>query len=261
MKKQLKDLNLLDRFLFAEAIEDPEVMELMLEIILGREISLKEPQAEKELRGHIDGKNVRLDVLGEDDEGNLYNAEVQKINTGSLLKRSRYYHSMIDHRMLDAGNVNYNELKESYVIMIAPFDLFGKGLFRYDFSMTCHQHPELKLEDGARRIFLNTHGITETGVSNELIELLQYIEHSNDATAHNCSSQRVKQIHHKVNAIKDSEEVGIRFMNAWEEKVYEKQEAREEMAIEIALKMKTMGLSDEQIKEATGLSDLKLKEL
>ena len=35
-KKELKDLDLLDRFLFAEAIEDPETMELILEIILGR---------------------------------------------------------------------------------------------------------------------------------------------------------------------------------------------------------------------------------
>ena len=35
-KCELKDLDLLDRFLFAEAIEDPETMELILEIILGR---------------------------------------------------------------------------------------------------------------------------------------------------------------------------------------------------------------------------------
>ena len=36
--KTLKELTLLDRFLFAEAIEDPETMELILEVILGREI-------------------------------------------------------------------------------------------------------------------------------------------------------------------------------------------------------------------------------
>ena len=48
-KKELKDLDLLDRFLFAEAIEDPETMELILEVILGREIILNHlPQAEKE---------------------------------------------------------------------------------------------------------------------------------------------------------------------------------------------------------------------
>ena len=49
--KALKDLNLLDRFLFAEAMEDPVIMQMVLEIILGREIILKyPPQTEKEQR-------------------------------------------------------------------------------------------------------------------------------------------------------------------------------------------------------------------
>ena len=47
--KALKDLNLLDRFLFAEAMEDPVIMQTILEIILGKDILLKyPPQAEKE---------------------------------------------------------------------------------------------------------------------------------------------------------------------------------------------------------------------
>ena len=52
--KTLKDLNLLDRFLFAEAADDPEFMELVLEIILGKEIVLKHlPQTEKENRAAL----------------------------------------------------------------------------------------------------------------------------------------------------------------------------------------------------------------
>ena len=53
-KKELRELNLLDRFLFAEAIEDPETMELILEIILGKDIVLKYlPQTEKEQRSFL----------------------------------------------------------------------------------------------------------------------------------------------------------------------------------------------------------------
>ena len=37
-RKTLKDLNLLDRFLFAEAMSDPENMKNVLEIILGKDI-------------------------------------------------------------------------------------------------------------------------------------------------------------------------------------------------------------------------------
>lgn len=66
-KIELKDLNLLDRFLFAEAIEDPETMELILNIILGREIVLKHlPQAEKEQRSFLWSKQVKLDVWAQD---------------------------------------------------------------------------------------------------------------------------------------------------------------------------------------------------
>ena len=36
-RKSLKDLTLLDRFLFAEAMEDPETMQILLEIILGEQ--------------------------------------------------------------------------------------------------------------------------------------------------------------------------------------------------------------------------------
>ena len=60
-KKELKDLDLLDRFLFAEAIEDPETMELILEVILGREIILNHlPQAEKEQRRFLWTRYLRV---------------------------------------------------------------------------------------------------------------------------------------------------------------------------------------------------------
>lgn len=40
-RKPLKDLNLLDWFLFAEAMEDSVIMRSVLEILLGEEIFLK----------------------------------------------------------------------------------------------------------------------------------------------------------------------------------------------------------------------------
>ena len=47
-------------------------------------------------------------------------------------------------------------MNEVLVVMITPFDLFGYGLYRYTFQMKCEEIPELKLDDGATRIFLNT---------------------------------------------------------------------------------------------------------
>ena len=64
-------------------------------------------------------------------------------------------------------------LNEVLVVMITPFDLFGYGLYRYTFQMKCEEIPELKLDDGATRIFLNTRGEHPELVPSELIELFE----------------------------------------------------------------------------------------
>lgn len=51
MDERSKGFDLLDRFLFAEAMEDPQNMRDVLEIILGKDVVLKHlPQTEKEAR-------------------------------------------------------------------------------------------------------------------------------------------------------------------------------------------------------------------
>ena len=48
-RRSLKELNLLDKFLFDEAMDDPENVKTMLDIILSQNTNLKHPpQTEKE---------------------------------------------------------------------------------------------------------------------------------------------------------------------------------------------------------------------
>jgi len=273
-KRELKDLNLMDRFLFAEISEDPEVMQNILEIILGRDVVLKSlPQAEKEMRKSVWSKSIKLDVWAEDMEENAYNTEVQKRNTGNLPKRSRYYNAVIDSKMLQAGIENYNELKNIYIIMIMPFDMFGEGRYMYTFNMREQKNPDVSLEDGATRIFLNTKGIHTEGVSQELIGLLRYFDESTDEVAENSGSERIRQIHEKVLTIKSNEDVGVKYMNAWEEKMLDRKEAfeegeasgmqkgRYEQAIESARILKAKAVSKELIAESTHLSIEEIEKL
>ena len=59
-RKQLSELNLLDRFLFNEAMEDPENMKTVLDIIFGQNISLKSaPHSEHEVRTVPDNRQVK----------------------------------------------------------------------------------------------------------------------------------------------------------------------------------------------------------
>ena len=84
------------------------------------------------------------------------------------------------------------------------------------------------LEDGTTRIFLNIRGTNDSEVSPELVELLHYMEKTTDEAAKQCKSGRVKKLHERVHEVRASEEFGVKYMQAWEEKMYERLEGREE---------------------------------
>ena len=114
-------------------------------------------------------------------------------------------------------------LNEVLVVMITPFDLFGYGLYRYTFQMKCEEIPELKLDDGATRIFLNTRGEHPELLPSELIELLKYMQHSTDEVSGACESKRIQEMHRRVCQIRASEKTEVKYMQTWEEKILIKQ--------------------------------------
>ena len=101
-------------------------------------------------------KSIRLDVYFEDGD-TVYDIEIQKADKGNLPKRTRMYSSMMDANMLDKG-LEYEQLKDSYVIFICMFDPFEKGLARYTFRSICEEDGGLPLGDGRCIMFLNTKG-------------------------------------------------------------------------------------------------------
>ena len=93
--KTIQQLNLEDDFLFAKVMSDKEVCRKVLEKILDvsiREVSV--PATQKTINTLYDGKGIRLDVYLNDDEGTVYNVEMErgKHKRAILPKRSRYYH-------------------------------------------------------------------------------------------------------------------------------------------------------------------------
>ena len=155
--------------------------------------------------------------------------------------------------------------------------------------MSCDEIPGLKLHDGATRIFLNTHGTDGEGVSEELIQLLGYFEQTTEENAAGSHSRKIEKLQKRVEEIKKNEEVGIRYMNAFEEKMWERREGREEGEMigekrgekrgkkigerigekrgkkseqrEIARRMVEKNLDLVLIKEMTGLTEQELKVL
>lgn len=227
--KALKDLNLVDRFLFDETMEIPELYQMTVSIILENEIELLDSaQTEKELRVSPGLRSVRLDVVSMDVYGQIYYTEMQKTNTGNLIKRSRYYQSQMDVSLLEPGSVDFNLMNDTCLILIAPFDIFGRGYYRYTFEGVCRECPDLKLEDGATRIFINTNGTNRQNFSQEFLDFMEYITHTSDEIAEKTSSKRIKHMHKKIQEIRMSEERGVKYMQKWEERVYDRLEGKAE---------------------------------
>ena len=175
---------------------------------------------------------IRLDVYAIDEDDVIYEVEAQKENTHNLPKRSRLYQGINDSKLLPPGVADFNLLNEVLIVLITPFDFFGYGLYRYTFQMRCEEVPELKLDDGATRIFLNTRGKHPELVSPELIELLKYMERSTDEVSGECKSKRIQEMHRRVCQIKASEKTEVKYMQSWEERIMIKQEGIAEGRIE-----------------------------
>lgn len=221
MKKQktLKDLNLIDRFLFAEVMEDVETGQDILSIILGQDIQLiSGSQTEKEYRISPLAKSIRMDVFSVSEEGIVYDIEAQGTYRSDLRKRSRYYQSLMDGSLLESGENNYNLLKDSFIIVITNYDIFDLGKYCYTFEAVCREHPALLLRDGATRIFLNTRGTNKDEVSSELVDFLHYMENSTDEMVLETGSVRIRRIHERVCKVRQSEAIGMKFMRELEEK-------------------------------------------
>ena len=214
----LNKLNLTDRFLFEEVMEDPLAHQEALGIILGRDVPLlTQNEAEKEFRISPEARSVRLDIFSMDEDRAVYNTEMQKQRRADLSRRSRYYQSLVDISLLEPGIPDYSRLNESYLIIITPFDLFGFGKYRYTFRAVSEEEPGCVLEDGATRIFLNTRGANDDEVPQELAEFLHYVEHTTDEAAEHAGSERIRRIHDRVRKVRNSEEVGVKYMQAREE--------------------------------------------
>ena len=211
--KTIQQLNLEDDFLFSKVMSDKEVCRKVLEKILGvsiREVSI--PATQKTINMLYDGKGIRLDVYINDDEGTVYNVEMErgKQKKAVLPKRSRYYQGNIDLDIISTGE-DYRKLRKSFVIFICTFDPFGEGRHIYTFENRCKENPFLSLGDETTKIFLNTKG-TMQDVDAEMLEFLSYVENTTDTFAAQAMSPLIKEIHKRVTEVKQSKEMEVEYM-------------------------------------------------
>ena len=81
-------------------------------------------------------------------------------------------------------------------------------------------------------------------MSSELIELLKYVEHSTEEVSEQCKSERIQKMHRRVCRIKASEKTEVKYMQAWEEKLLERQKEKRELLRKMNHKMSIEEIAD-----------------
>lgn len=261
--RKLEDLNLIDNFLFQEMLSQDEDGEefarILLSTILGKTIRKVKITPQRNILGIDTNKHgIRLDAYIEDisDEltGNLADAEVvrdlydiEPNNTyekETLPKRTRYYHGLIDTQLLSSG-AGYDKLPNVVIIIILPYDPFGKNRMVYTIQNRCIEDETLPYDDGARKIFLYTKG-TEGNPSQALRDMLKYIQNTTD---YNITNQDIASVHELVNKIKHKKEVGISYMKSWEVEQIARDDERNRVN-QLIIKLTEAGRTEDIIKAA-----------
>ena len=240
--RKLEDLNVIDNFLFQELLmqeeDGEEFARILLKTILGKPIRKVKIVPQKNIPGIDTNKHgIRLDAYIEEvvDEDGSKMSDVEILPTiydiepnntyekETLPKRMRYYHGLIDTKLLSAS-AGYGKLPNVFIIVILPYDPFGKNRMVYTVGNRCIEDTSIPYEDGARKIYLYTKG-TEGNPSQELKDMLKYIEKS---TAENITNGDIASVSELVDKVKKRREVGVNYMKSWEVEQMAREEGQKE---------------------------------
>ncbi len=155
VNKIIDGLTLFDDDLMSHVFDkNIEATELMLRIILGRNIKVISVDGQDEFKNPIvGGRNIILDIHAVEETGEEIDIEVQGDARGTSLQRARFHSSMMDARMLKEGQ-EFTELKDSYVIFIYKNDKFSVGRPIYHIDRHIRETDNI-FEDGSHIIYVN----------------------------------------------------------------------------------------------------------
>ena len=221
--KPWEELTIRDDYMFKLVMRRRRICKKMLEGTLRIRIEkIRYLETEKSITAPYRSKGIRLDVYVKDERNTVYNIEMQirRLEGDALFKRTRYYQSMMDVDLLVAGT-DYDELNKTIIIFICPFDPFGEGRYMYTFENICLENKNLKLLDGATKIFLNTKG--QIGDIDDTIHaFLQYVD---GVVTDNSFVQEVEE---EIRRVKLEEGERVNYMTFAMKMMEERKEGRKE---------------------------------
>ena len=193
-----ENLTISNSFIFEKVIQNPELCKEMLERLMDIPV--------EHIEYPNDSKNKCLHVYLRNSKETMCYVVIQLINNGTpaqLSQRVRYYQEAIDLEAFAQG-ISYDELPNSYVVVVCTFDVFGLDLQKYTFENKCKEN-NVSLNDGTAIVFFNTSG-AKGDISKDTENILKFIE---DNAVRDDFTERLAQ---EVQKIKKEQEYQIEYM-------------------------------------------------
>lgn len=209
-------------------------------------------QAERSLLLSKDFRYVRFDIFASSKMKVSYDLEMQNGHREELPKRARYHQAEMDATFLKPGQ-RFTDLPSSYVIFICTYDPFHTGLYRYMFSERCEETGE-ELGDETCKIYLNTKGVNDTDVPQELIHFLKYVENSTENYVEESGDERIRTLHQRVEALRNDRRLEEAYMTM-EELLADREANGEARGQELILKLVSLMMQDGLASELPKLAE------
>ena len=170
LMEEARKFNLLSDVFIAVVLKDIPACQHVLRIITQIPgLKVKEIRTQYRI-SKIISHDAILDILAEDEEGRLYNIEIQRASTIDHARRTRFYGSMIDSEFLQKGK-EYDELPKVRIIYISESDIWKEQKTVYKVSKSLNPTGQ-SYDDGMQITYVNA----EIDDGSEIAKLMKYFK-------------------------------------------------------------------------------------
>lgn len=127
-----------------------------------------------------------------------------------------------------ASGTNYEELPDTFVIFLCDYDPFGRGLYCYTCGMQCKEDASVECDDGCQTIYLSTKGKNAEKLPESLVRFLKFVAADIEQSESDFEDEFVGQLQKSIHNVKESREMGERYMIFKEMMRDERKAGREE---------------------------------
>ena len=170
--QQIQTMNLFDDVFTAVVFKDEGACRhLVRELMQNPTLRLIAVRTQDDIPQLI-SKSPRLDIVTEDEDGTLYEIEVQRLEEPAPARRGRFYTSVMDSELLRKG-VDYDKLPEVYLFYISEKDIWCNGHTVYHVQQSLSfGEKQIPYENGLHTIYVNA----EIDDGSNIAKLMQYLK-------------------------------------------------------------------------------------